>query len=765
MYLAYVADSSAKILTGKPLVCGTVGAKIQIVYSDEWLPFTKTVCFSNGEVQKDDVSQNEIVEIPHEVLSTPYKQLRVGFYGSKNGVVVKTIWVDLGYILNGPDPCGDESAKPILPVYSQILEMIGDLDLLETDCRDNLVCAINSGLRMSWADGTPLKFFLGNNSYISTIPIVSGQMLFDTTNKALLIDFDGARESFGAISHNRLSGRDEPNQHPITSITGLEEALSGKQPSGDYLTKETDPSVPDWAKQPTKPDYTPDEVGSEPVGTSATMISSHNVSNESHSDIRLLVRQLTDRLNTIANSDDVNLDQLQEIVSYIKANRGLIEQVTTGKIGVSDIVDNLTTNVAEKPLSAAMGVELKRLVDTSYDKHSSEIQKLNDKIYLNLPSINQYDWNRSDDSNLVPYYDKQQKFVVSVDTVNSVIVPVSGGKIISVERISGARFTITQLSVYPAKKAAYLASQDFHGKTKVTITTEAETKYLLISMRHDSDKFTFDDAKQSLKVYYGSDWNAEGRTKFDDLYQKVDALESETYLRKIPDYAMKTLAYKPLGVLSKGYICLSCDDGANTLATYTIPMLKQKNVPCTFGLMSDSKVMENPEYVSLIKDMVKNNKCSVAQHGRDSFTSYTETQLVSFLDSERAKFKQQGIEVEGAICPNHDYNDLVSAVVGGKYGVVCTGGTNKPVYYSHYTLGPRSNLYALYRASVQSITLDKLKAAIDAAYADHYIYMPFWHDNAFASDPAQQEKLEAMIDYAKSKGIAFCTVGDIEKLL
>ena len=55
---------------------------------------------------------------------------------------------------------------------------------------------------------------------------------------------------------------------------------------------------------------------------------------------------------------------MAELVAYIKDNRELIEQITTGKVSVSDIVNNLTTNVANKPLSAAQGVALKSLVDT-----------------------------------------------------------------------------------------------------------------------------------------------------------------------------------------------------------------------------------------------------------------------------------------------------------------------------------------------------------------------------------------------------------------
>ena len=160
-------------------------------------------------------------------------------------------------------------------------------------------------------------------------------------------------------------------------IANQQAQIDAKQPKGNYLTTETDPTVPAWAKAANKPTYTADEVGArpstwtpsasevgaDPVGTAVGAVSSHNTAEDSHSDIRLLVAGLTTRLNALADSDDETLDQMSELVAYIKANRELIEQVTTGKVSVSDIVDNLTTNVANKPLSAAQGVALKALID------------------------------------------------------------------------------------------------------------------------------------------------------------------------------------------------------------------------------------------------------------------------------------------------------------------------------------------------------------------------------------------------------------------
>ena len=72
---------------------------------------------------------------------------------------------------------------------------------------------------------------------------------------------------------------------------------------------------------------------------------------------------LAQRLNSIADSDDTTLDQLSEIVAYIKANKSLIDGITTSKVNVADIIDNLETGNAVKPLSANMGKQLKALLD------------------------------------------------------------------------------------------------------------------------------------------------------------------------------------------------------------------------------------------------------------------------------------------------------------------------------------------------------------------------------------------------------------------
>ena len=69
-------------------------------------------------------------------------------------------------------------------------------------------------------------------------------------------------------------------------------------------------------------------------------ISAHNTSADAHNDIRDLITGLTTRLNTLADSDDTTLDQMSEIVAYIKSNKSLIDSITTNKVNVSDIINN-----------------------------------------------------------------------------------------------------------------------------------------------------------------------------------------------------------------------------------------------------------------------------------------------------------------------------------------------------------------------------------------------------------------------------------------
>ena len=170
-----------------------------------------------------------------------------------------------------------------------------------------------------------------------------------------------------------------PVEIPVQSVNGQTGAVELTAEDVGAIADETDPTVPEWAKQPTKPTYTaaevgalPDtytppnqtaqQVGADPAGAAASAVSQHNTDATSHNDLRIALQELSDRINAALDSDDTTLDQMSEVVAYIKSNKSLIDVITTSKVNVSDIVNNLTTDISNKPLSAAQGVALKELI-------------------------------------------------------------------------------------------------------------------------------------------------------------------------------------------------------------------------------------------------------------------------------------------------------------------------------------------------------------------------------------------------------------------
>lgn len=114
------------------------------------------------------------------------------------------------------------------------------------------------------------------------------------------------------------------------------------------------------------------------VGTSnvSTQISSHNTSTSSHSDIRELISDLSTMVANFLDVDDETTDQLSEVITLINNNKGSLESLTTSKINVSDIIDNLTTNSTSKVLSAKQGVVLKSLIDILQTAVDSKIESV-----------------------------------------------------------------------------------------------------------------------------------------------------------------------------------------------------------------------------------------------------------------------------------------------------------------------------------------------------------------------------------------------------
>ncbi len=81
------------------------------------------------------------------------------------------------------------------------------------------------------------------------------------------------------------------------------------------------------------------------------------------------------QVNAILESDDVDLDRVQEMVDYMKNNKDLIDAITINKVNISDIVDNLLSSAINKPLSANQGRVLKELIVTLTNSLNTEIAR------------------------------------------------------------------------------------------------------------------------------------------------------------------------------------------------------------------------------------------------------------------------------------------------------------------------------------------------------------------------------------------------------
>lgn len=221
--------------------------------------------------------------------------------------------------------------------------------------------------------------------------------------------------------------------HSIDSIDNLQSVLNSKVPinrtiNGKSLSNNINLSASDVGAASTSHNhndeyYTEVEIDNKLANKSNIghnhdtdyekkgAISNHNVSNSAHNDIRLLIQELTTDLNNFLDVDDTTKDQLSELIALIQANANDIETITSGKVNVSDIINNLTTNVANKPLSAAQGVEIKLLIDTlqeELDGHthaSSDIDGLDTVLAnkVNLDTFETVSESKSDKLHIHPY--------------------------------------------------------------------------------------------------------------------------------------------------------------------------------------------------------------------------------------------------------------------------------------------------------------------------------------------------------------------------
>ena len=127
--------------------------------------------------------------------------------------------------------------------------------------------------------GRKIKVYVNDEWVEWNVAGINIETLYEELSKIFIKDAPKDGNIYGRVNgewsiikykiDNSLSDDSEnavQNKVITTRLNELDTKIDSKQPIGDYLTEETDPTVPEWAKEPTKPTYTAQEVGAIKVG-------------------------------------------------------------------------------------------------------------------------------------------------------------------------------------------------------------------------------------------------------------------------------------------------------------------------------------------------------------------------------------------------------------------------------------------------------------------------------------------------------------------
>lgn len=150
------------VLVPETLTTGMVGRQAAFRFSEDWDGLRKNAVFRAGKVKRVCLDVGERCTIPWEVLEKPLERLEVGLWGvSADGkTVIPTIRVMGPEIQPGVEPEGDPGVDATLPVWGQILALIGDPTQLDTEDYSNLVGAINEVYRIAGEESGKGGYYL-----------------------------------------------------------------------------------------------------------------------------------------------------------------------------------------------------------------------------------------------------------------------------------------------------------------------------------------------------------------------------------------------------------------------------------------------------------------------------------------------------------------------------------------------------------------------------------------------------------------------------
>lgn len=463
-------------------------------------------------------------------------------------------------------------------------------------------------------------------------------------------------------------------------------------------------------------------------------------------------------LEPSASASDVGKALIAKTVSGGKVTE--YEFGEAGGGGTSDYSD-LTNKPSINSVTLSGNKSLSDLGVASED----DVDEIKDVLDITEPgTVNLFDPSNPNTTNLIPKTDGSGQITTS-NGVYAVLMQVNPNSTVTMTKTDGNRCQICSFTAPPQKNDYWVQnvmSTDGNTGLSVTITVGATDVYLLFYMATSSSSCDY----TKVKIFYGTEWH-------DGNPNVIDVLTGKFFNQISEKHAFNLVSRRPLGPLSKPYIAISCDDGAADLATTTIPLFKgykttyNKNIPLTMGLMSTSAVLADASYTTLVNEMLSDYGCAVATHGGTSYTSYSNEDLIDFLDEQESFiYGKCGENPAGIIYPNHAY-DLDKMVIAGSYYGVCAAGYSNGVKYEQCN-GARSNMYELHRWSlfVASQTENTIKTVVDYAAENNLLLIPWFHDNALTGNDAVANTalLNYLVSYANGLGIDFISFKDIPSI-
>lgn len=211
----------------------------------DWNGLQKWAHFKHGESVYDVLlTDDKIEKNAHLNLSAGEWELYLHGTAVENGVAVERITTEIATLTVKPTGALNGEVLPDVPpsaaeqIFAAAQEAINvansvrdDADSGAFDGRDGQDGRDGVDGR-NGVDGADAKI----NGY-NTVNIVAGENVeIEQSDNTLTISSTGGGGGGGTSDHRQLSNRDAANQHPINAITGLQSALDGKQPVGDYAT-------------------------------------------------------------------------------------------------------------------------------------------------------------------------------------------------------------------------------------------------------------------------------------------------------------------------------------------------------------------------------------------------------------------------------------------------------------------------------------------------------------------------------------------------